>query len=235
MVDAVDLGRPQQPLRDGALRGGLVVGTRFDQPVAGEVVFDPARERVRVLGGGRSQFVAPRVGPVPADGAEQFTRRLPCTSETFTPSWASVASTCERNFGAIDSVGSRSKWFSKFLAHVTPLRWVQASDDGLTTPEDSDLSHVSVDAPGLPASFESTGFSVKCGSPSVNGATFRFGFATGGESTSAACVIPRIRRWNVSRCCSLCGNRTPFPLIATLVLMLYSEYQYASNEAAWKP
>src|SRR6056297_1315121 len=63
----------------------------------------------------------------------------------------------------------------------------------------------------------------------------RFGFLTGGLSTSACSTIAGTRLLNACCCSSLCGNRTPFPLIAMFVLMLYSEYQYESHVASCHP
>jgi hypothetical protein len=67
------------------------------------------------------------------------------------------------------------------------LRWVQASEEGLTTPEYS--VQVSVDASGRPSGPSRTGIWVKVGSASVKAAMFRFAFATGGWLRFAASSI----------------------------------------------
>ncbi|WP_276275776.1 hypothetical protein [Haloarcula regularis] len=140
------------------------------------------------------------------------------------PTCASVLSSCARNCGCIPS-GNRSKCAWKFFAQVTPFRWVHASEDGLTMPEDCSGSHASVSALGRPDSPPKSGCRVKWGSPSVNAANVRFGFRMGGPSSPAASSIAGSRRSLSCAIWSFRGNGTPLPLIAMFVDMLYSEYQ----------
>ena len=126
----------------------------------------------------------------------------PAISDAVIPSWASVASTSARNNGArVD--GRMSAWFWKFFAHVTPLRWVQASEEELTTPEYS--VYASVDALGRfpPLPNLKAGCWVKRGSASVNAAMLRFAFSIGGRFRFAACSIFGNRFSNAACCSSL--------------------------------
>ena len=72
VVDAVDLRRPQQPLRGDALGRGLVVGAVLDAAVAREVVLDDAGEPVRVLRGHRFEFGVAGMSSVPAHRTEHL-------------------------------------------------------------------------------------------------------------------------------------------------------------------
>lgn len=63
MIDAVELGGPQQPLGDDPLCRGLVVRAVFDSAVVREVIFDDGREPVRVFDCCRQTFVIAGLRP----------------------------------------------------------------------------------------------------------------------------------------------------------------------------